>query len=144
MMLRFIIGTIANAFGLWVAASLIPAVALNPYGGEGFWPELGSYLLVAALFGLVSSILGPVIKIVALPLYIITFGLISFVINGAMLLLVAWLSQLLGGDLLTIDGVTSAGLAIESLAWATLAAIVISISATIARGVLKLLRLGES
>ncbi|MEY3028924.1 MAG: hypothetical protein RL198_321 [Actinomycetota bacterium] len=143
-MLRFIIGTIANAFGLWVAASLIPAVSLNPYGGEGFWSELGSYLLVAALFGLVSSILGPIIKIVALPLYIITFGLISFVINGSLLLLVAWLSQLFEGDLLTIDGVTSSGLAIESLAWATLAAIVISISATIARGVLKLLRLGEN
>jgi putative membrane protein len=92
----------------------------------------------------VSAILGPIIKIVALPLYIITFGLISFVINGALLLLVAWLSQLMGGDLLTIDGVTSAGLAIESLAWATLAAIVISISATIARGVLKLLRLSEN
>ena len=143
-MLRFIMGTIANAFGLWVAASLIPAVSLNPYGGEGFWPELGSYLLVAALLGLVNSIVGPIIKIVALPLYIITFGLISFVINGAMLLLVAWLSQLFGGELLTIDGVSSSGLAIESLAWATLAAIVISIAATVARGVLKLLRLGEN
>lgn len=143
-MIRFIVGTIANAFGLWVATSLIPAVALNPYGGPGFWNQLGSYLLVAAMFGVVSALLGPIIKIVALPLYIITFGLISFVINGALLLLVAWLSQLMGGDLLTIDGVTSAGLAIESLAWATLAAIVISISATIARGVLKLLRLSEN
>jgi putative membrane protein len=143
-MLRFVVGTIANAFGLWVAASLIPAVALNPYGGLGFWNELGSYLLVAAVFGLVSSILGPIIKIVALPLYIITFGLISFVINGALLLLVAWLSQLVGGDLITIVGVTPSGLAIESLAWATLAAIVISISATIARGFLTLLRLGQS
>lgn len=142
-MVRFAIGTIANAFGLWVAATLIPAVTLNPFGGFGFWNQLGTYLLVAVLLGLVSSILGPIIKIVALPVYIITFGLISFVINGALLLLVAWLSRILGGELITIDGVTASGLEIESLAWATLAAIVISISATIARGIIKLLRIGE-
>ncbi|MBT5397972.1 MAG: phage holin family protein, partial [Micrococcales bacterium] len=109
-MLRFLVSTIVNAVGLWVATSIIPQVQLTPYGGEGFWNIAGSFLVVGAVFGLVNAIIAPVIKILAFPLYIITFGLISFVINGALLIFVAWLSTLLGADVFSIDGFTSEGL----------------------------------
>jgi putative membrane protein len=89
------------------------------------------------IFGLVNAIIAPVVKVLAFPLYILTFGLISFVINGALLLFVAWLSTQIGADILTIDGFTSEGLTIESLGWAILAAIIISISSFFARGIFK-------
>lgn len=140
-MLRFLVSTIVNAVGLWVATTIIPQVQLTPYGGEGFWNIAGSFLVVGAVFGLVNAIIAPVIKILAFPLYIITFGLISFVINGALLIFVAWLSTLLGADVFSIDGFTSEGLEIASLGWAILAAIVMSIASFFTRAVLKVLKI---
>ena len=100
---------------------------------------IGTYLVVGAIFGLVNAVLGTLIKIIAFPLYIISFGLISFVVNGALLLLVAYLSTLIGAEVFAIDGFTSEGLTIDTLGFAILAAIVISISAFIARSLLKLI-----
>jgi putative membrane protein len=82
-----------------------------------------------------------VIKVLAFPLYIITFGLISFVINGFLLLVVAWLSGFLGADVFAIDGFTSEGLEIASLGWAILAALVMSIASFFTRTVLKILKI---
>jgi putative membrane protein len=135
--IRFVISTIINALALWVSTLVIPALTLTPYGGDGVWQTIGSFLLIGAIFGLVHAIIAPVVKILAFPLYILTFGLISFVINGALLLFVAWLSSQIGEDLLTIDGFTSEGLTIESMGWAILAAIIISISSFFARGIFK-------
>ena len=136
-MIRFLVSSIINAGALWLVTYLIPAVNLTPYGGDGLWQTLGSFLLVGAIFGLVNAIIAPVVKVLAFPLYIITFGLISFVINGALLLFVAWLSNQIGADILTIDGFTSEGLTIESMGWAILASIIISIFSFFARGIFK-------
>ncbi|MEY4961991.1 phage holin family protein [Aquiluna sp. KACHI24] len=140
-MLRFLIGTIVNAVGLWVATLVVPQIQLTPYGGDGLWETIASFLLIGAIFGLVNAIIGPVIKILAFPLYIITFGLISFVINGALLLMVAWLSNLIGADVFTIEGFSSEGLEIASFGWAILAALVMSVASFLTRTVLKILRI---
>lgn len=140
-MLRFIVSTIVNAVGLWVATSLVPQVNITPYGGDGVWETIASFLLIGAMFGIVNAVIAPVIKVLAFPLYIITFGLIAFVINGAMLLLVAWLSGLIGSEILTIEGFTSEGLTIDSLGWAILAAIVMSIASFLTRSVLRILKI---
>ena len=139
-MIRFFVSTSINALALWVATILIPAITLTPYGGEGLWQRIGSFLLVGAIFGLVNAIIAPIIKVLAFPLYILTFGLISFVINGALLLFVAWLSSQIGSDIFTIDGFTSEGLTIESMGWAILGAVIISIASLIGRWIFKILR----
>jgi putative membrane protein len=140
-MIRFFVSTSINALALWVATLLIPAITLTPYGGEGVWQRIGSFLLVGAIFGLVNAIIAPIIKVLAFPLYILTFGLISFVINGALLLFVAWLSSQIGSDIFTIDGFTSEGLTVESMGWAILGAVIISIASLIGRWVFKILRI---
>ncbi|CAB4557966.1 unannotated protein [freshwater metagenome] len=140
-MIRFFVSTSINALALWVATILIPAITLTPYGGEGLWQRIGSFLLVGAIFGLVNAIIAPIIKVLAFPLYILTFGLISFVINGALLLFVAWLSSQIGSDIFTIDGFTSEGLTIESMGWAILGAVIISIASLIGRWIFKILRI---
>jgi putative membrane protein len=98
-------------------------------------------LLVAVVFGLVNGLIAPVIKVLAFPLYILTFGLISLVINGALLIFVAWLSQLWGNGVFTIYGLTKEGLTIESLGWAILGSIVMSITAFVGRALFKTMRL---
>ena len=140
-MIRFFVSTSINALALWVATILIPAITLTPYGGEGLWQRIGSFLLVGGIFGLVNAIIAPIIKVLTFPLYILTFGLISFVINGALLLFVAWLSSQIGSDIFTIDGFTSEGLTIESMGWAILGAVIISIASLIGRWIFKILRI---
>jgi putative membrane protein len=139
--IRFLVSSIISAGAIWLVTFLIPAVTLTPYGGDGLWQTIGSYLLVGAIFGLINAIIAPVVKVLAFPLYILTFGLISFVINGALLLFVAWLSTQIGADILTIEGFTPEGLTIESLGWAILASIIISISSFFARAIFKAARI---
>ena len=140
-MIRFLVSSIISAGAIWLVTFLIPAVTLTPYGGDGLWQTIGSFLLVGAIFGLINAIIAPVVKVLAFPLYVLTFGLISFVINGALLLFVAWLSTQIGADILTIEGFTSEGLTIESLGWAILASIIISISSFLARAIFKAARI---
>ena len=140
-MIRFLVSSIISAGAIWLVTFLSPAVTLTPYGGDGLWQTIGSFLLVGAIFGLINAIIAPVVKVLALPLYILTFGLISFVINGALLLFVAWLSTQIGADILTIEGFTTEGLTIESLGWAILASIIISISSFVARAIFKAARI---
>jgi len=140
-MKRFLISTIINGLGIWLVSAIIPGIGLKPYGGNELWQLIATLLVIGAIFGLINSIIAPVIKVIAFPLYILTFGLISFVINGALLLLVAWISQQLSPDTFTIDGFTSEGLEIESLGWAILASIIISICSFIGRGIFKALRI---
>jgi len=98
-------------------------------------------LVIGAIFGLVNSLIAPVIKVIAIPLYILTFGLISFVINGALLLFVAWISQQIAPTTFSIDGFNLQQLQIESLGWAILASIVMSIISFIGRGIFKALKI---
>jgi putative membrane protein len=76
---------IFNAIALWVAAYVVPGLDFT-----GSWLQL---LLVAALFGLVNSIVRPVLTMLTCPLVVLTLGLFMFVINAIMLLLTGWLSE---------------------------------------------------
>lgn len=120
---------------------MVPQVKLTSYGGDGLWETIGSFVVIGAIFGLVNAIIAPVIKVLAFPLYILTFGLIAFVINGALLLMVAWFSTLLGANVFSIEGFTAEGLSIASLGWAILAAIVMSIASFLTRTVLRVLKI---
>ena len=66
---------------------------------SGAW----NYFWVAALFGVINTLLGSILKLFTLPAVILTFGLFAFLINAAMLMLTdRW------SDVITIDRFTSA------------------------------------
>ncbi|MEY3317112.1 MAG: hypothetical protein RLZZ503_314 [Actinomycetota bacterium] len=140
-MKRFLISTIINGLGIWLVSAIIPGIGLKPYGGNELWQLIATLLVIGAVFGLINSIIAPVIKVIAFPLYILTFGLISFAINGALLLLVAWISQQFSPETFTINGFEPDGLAIETWTLAILASIVMSICSFIGRGIFKALRI---
>jgi putative membrane protein len=56
------------------------------------------------LFGLVNALIGPVLRLISLPLTLVTFGLFSLVINAALLGITAGLSDSLdvGGFFATV------------------------------------------
>ena len=49
-------------------------------------------IVVALLFGVVNFIVKPVVKLLTLPLFILTLGLITLVVNALMLMLTSWLA----------------------------------------------------
>ncbi len=140
-MKRFVLGTVINALGLWLTTLIVTAISMQPYGGSDVWPTIGSFLLVGAVFGLVSAVVAPVIKVLAFPIYLLTFGLISFFINGALLVFVAWLSGLIGDGGLQIQGFGADGLTWEAMGWAILGAIVMSLASFFSRWIFKLARI---
>ncbi|MEK7129573.1 MAG: phage holin family protein [Patescibacteria group bacterium] len=62
-----------NVFGLWFAAQLLPTIRIS-----GGWPVL---FLAGAVLSLLLLIVKPILSILFIPLNIITFGLVSWLIN---------------------------------------------------------------
>ena len=74
-----------NAVALWAAAWLLP--------GLEFRGTIVQLLLVAAVFGIVNSLVRPILTILTCPLIVVTLGLFTLVINALMLLLTGALSE---------------------------------------------------
>ena len=86
--MRFITRLLVNAAALWVATRVVSGVSY-----EGGWlPFLG----VAFVFGVINAFIRPVAKILTFPIIIVTLGIFALVVNGLMLMLTSWLSNILG------------------------------------------------
>ena len=83
--MKLLIHLISNALAFWAATSLVSGVTVN----GGAW----TYLWVALLFGLINGLIGSLLKLFTLPAILLTFGLFTFVINAAMLMLTAGWSE---------------------------------------------------
>lgn len=92
--MRLIIRIVINAFAIWVVTLIDPLqVEVVPFAPGETLQMVLTLLAVALVFALVNTIIGTIIKIVAFPLYILTLGLISLLINGFLLWLTAWLTH---------------------------------------------------
>ncbi|MFE6282861.1 phage holin family protein [Streptomyces sp. NPDC057877] len=116
-MMNFLVKTIANAAALAVAVWLVGDITLT---GDSTGKKIGTLLLVALIFGLVNFLVKPVVKLLSLPLLILTLGLFTLVVNALMLLLTSWLADKL--DLsFHVEGFWTAvlgGLIISIVSWA--------------------------
>ena len=84
-MRNFVVRLFVNALALSAAAWLVPGISLT----GGVW----RVLLVALVFGLVNALLKPLVLLLSLPFLLLTLGLFAFVVNGAMLLITARLTE---------------------------------------------------
>ncbi len=82
----FLIRVLVNAAGLFVATKIVPGIDV---GGQNYIVTL---LVVAVIFGLVNAIIKPILATLTCPLYILTLGLFTFVVNALMLLLTSWIA----------------------------------------------------
>jgi putative membrane protein len=97
---RLIVSWAVNAFSLWVAAWLLSGVTY----GSSFW----TLIWAGAVFGVLNTILKPILKLITLPLALITLGIAWFFVSMLML----WLTDLIIGSF-NIDG-------FWNLVWATI------------------------
>ncbi len=93
-MSSFLLRLIAGMAGIWVASWLVSGITFTP--GANLTATLLTLAGIAFIFTAVNSLVRPLVKVLAFPLYIITFGLFAFVNNALMFMLTGWLSQMFG------------------------------------------------
>jgi putative membrane protein len=113
----FIIGTIATAITFGIVAYLLPQI---DYGDS-----IPGLIVVALIAGVINGFIKPIIKLFSLPLTMMTLGLFGLVINAGMLLLIAWVSSLIGVTF-SVGGFPP-DLSIEAIVAAIIGGIAISI-----------------
>ena len=113
LLLRFVI----NAFSIWIV-SLIPVltVTVTPFAPGGTLQLVLTLLLLGAIFAIVNAIVGTVMRVVTFPLYVLTLGLFSLIVNGFLLWVTAWVTSGFGW-----------GLSVGSFWWGVVAALLIGI-----------------
>jgi putative membrane protein len=86
LLVRWVVLACAFAITSWLLSGM------NVSGG--FW----AYLWIAALFGIVNAILGTLLRLLTLPLMVVTLGLFSIVVNAALLEVIDAISSHLSID----------------------------------------------
>ena len=81
-MRKFFARLFITAFGLWLADVILDGVGFD---------SVISLWIAALLLGVVNAIVRPIVILLTLPITFVTLGLFLFIINGLMMLLVAWL-----------------------------------------------------
>jgi putative membrane protein len=100
----------------WAVLAVAIAVAVKIVPGVHLRSGLATLLGVALVFGIVNTVIGTVVRVVSLPVRILTVGLFSLVINAV---------------LLEITSRIDHGLTIDTFWDAVLAAIVISLCSAV-------------
>ncbi|HEY5847494.1 MAG TPA: phage holin family protein [Microlunatus sp.] len=91
--MRLLLRLLANAAALAVATFLLSGISLTASTLEG---KIFTFLVVAAVFGILNAIIKPIFQLVTIPLVLLTLGLFLIVINACMLLLTSWLAGMFG------------------------------------------------
>ena len=107
----------------WIAVAAAFAVTAWLIDGVTITGGVADYLWLALLFGIVNAFIGTIIRILTLPLTILTLGLFSIVVNAMVLAITESLSD---------------SLSIDAFFWTTIwAALALSIVAVIIELVLR-------
>ncbi|MFF9394814.1 phage holin family protein [Streptomyces griseoluteus] len=116
-MKNLLVKTVANAGALAVAVWLLDKITLT---GDSTGKKVGTLIVVALVFGLVNLLVKPVVKVLTFPLFILTLGLITLIVNALMLLLTSWVCGQLNLSF-HVEGFWTAvlgGLIISVVSWA--------------------------
>ncbi|WP_063002236.1 phage holin family protein [Nocardia mikamii] len=82
-----------NALAIWLAAAWVGGIELKDPADAGTGGKILVVVCVAIVFGLVNALIKPIVKLLSLPLVIVTLGLFLLVINALMLWLTAKITE---------------------------------------------------
>ena len=126
-MSTLVVRVIVNAVALIVAATVVPNLNLEIGNTPESWLKVGA---VALVLGLINSYLRPIVKALALPISLMTLGLVGFVINAAMLLVLSWVSDVLSLPF-DVNGFPDVALNADTILAAILGAIIVGLVAAV-------------
>lgn len=125
-MIDLLVKVLINAVGVIVAVLVVPQIKFPAADGllklQGDWWQV---IVVALILALVNSYLKPILKALSFPITLLTMGLFAFILNALLLLLVAFIADLVKIDF-TIGGFPP-GFTADSFIGAILGSIVITV-----------------
>jgi putative membrane protein len=121
----FIVSTVVTAVAFFILVQLFPSM----FGYDGGYLGLA---VIAVVFGAVNGLVGPIVKLIALPISFMTLGLVGFLINGGLLLLTAFISGQLGFQL-TVGDFPPDLFTADTIVAAIVGAVVLSLISTVIR-----------
>ncbi|MBV7363055.1 phage holin family protein [Actinomycetaceae bacterium TAE3-ERU4] len=89
--MNFIFTILGNMAGLWVSTLIVPGLAIVQGTSRG--ETFVIYALLGLILTLLNMLVRPILKFLTFPLYILTFGLFSLVVNAIIISLAGWLSN---------------------------------------------------
>jgi putative membrane protein len=110
--MKHVIGVIVSAAALGVAAWAVPGIQVS---GHSDASKAVTLLVVALIFGIINTVLKPVIKTVGCAFYVLTLGLAALIVNGLLLWLASYLADRLSlpfhitGFLAAVEGALIVG-----------------------------------
>jgi putative membrane protein len=122
-MTRRLIRFAVTAVALLLASLLVPDIVID--WGEKREGAVVTLVAVAGVFGLVNAFIRPVARLASIPLNILSLGLFSVVLNAALLLLAAYLVDVVFGPLIVIAGFPPQ-LSLDTLGTAAVGSFIIS------------------
>lgn len=81
-MLGLALKLIVNAVSLFAVVRLVPGISVA---------GTGNLFIAAFVLGFLNAVLRPIISFLALPVTVLTLGLFTFVVNGVIFALAAWI-----------------------------------------------------
>jgi putative membrane protein len=95
----FVASIIATGIALWVAAQFVSGISIPSSSFDRIPHDLVTFGTVALVFGIANGLVKPVVKILSLPVTLLTLGVAGIVLNAALFLAAAWVSDQLGGSI---------------------------------------------
>jgi len=129
----FIVSTVVTAIAFFILTQVLPKYTgfdLVTYEGD-----LRGLIVLSAIFGAVNGLIGPIVRTLALPLTLMTMGLIGFAINAGLLLLTAVIANSTGFDL-TVGDFPPTLLSVTTIVAAIVGAVVLSLVSSAVRMIL--------
>ena len=111
-MITLFIKLLVNALAIFLVGNFIQGIHV---------PDYVTALWAAVLLGILNVTIRPVLKLLSLPITILTLGLFTLVINGLLFWFVASF----------VAGFRVAGFAVDSFWWAVIGAFIVSVISTI-------------
>src|ERR1700743_3507793 len=87
--MKLLLRILVSAAGLGIAAWVVPGIVLT---GHDTAAKALTLLIVAVIFGLINTVLKPILKPVGCAFYLLTLGLIAIVVNGLLLWLTSYIA----------------------------------------------------
>ena len=88
-MTRFVSWLVVNALALGAAIWLFDGITLR---GATTTDRVVTLVVVGGIFGVITSVVKPVLKVISFPFILVSLGLLLLVINALMLLLTSWVA----------------------------------------------------
>lgn len=80
---NILVAWLSLAAAVWITVALFPGLKVDDW-------HAGSYLAFAAVFAALNLLVGPLLRLLSLPIMLATLGLFGVVINMGLFLLADW------------------------------------------------------